>query len=60
MSAVGALNMKLYVTFGSPYARLARIVVIEKALDNAGALNVAADQTMKVDQYLAATGPPKR
>jgi glutathione S-transferase len=26
--------MKLYVTFTSPYARLARIVVLEKALDN--------------------------
>jgi glutathione S-transferase len=29
----GALNMKLYVTYGSPYARLARIIVIEKALE---------------------------
>jgi len=28
-----ALNMKLYVTYGSPYARLARIIVIEKALE---------------------------
>ena len=28
----GTLNMKLYVTYGSPYARLARIIVIEKAL----------------------------
>jgi glutathione S-transferase len=26
--------MKLYVTFGSPYARLARIIVIEKALED--------------------------
>jgi glutathione S-transferase len=26
--------MKLYVTYGSPYARLARIIVIEKALDD--------------------------
>jgi len=26
--------MKLYVTYGSPYARLARIIVIEKALEN--------------------------
>src|SRR5262249_39087036 len=25
--------MKLYVTYGSPYARLARIIVIEKALE---------------------------
>ena len=29
-----ALNMKLYVTYGSPYARLARIIVIEKALED--------------------------
>jgi glutathione S-transferase len=28
------MSMKLYVTFGSPYARLARIVVIEKALED--------------------------
>src|SRR5262245_29475315 len=28
------LNMKLYVTYGSPYARLARIIVIEKALED--------------------------
>jgi glutathione S-transferase len=27
-------EMKLYVTFGSPYARLARIIVIEKALED--------------------------
>jgi glutathione S-transferase len=26
--------MKLYVTRGSPYARLARIIVIEKALED--------------------------
>jgi glutathione S-transferase len=30
----GTLNMKLYVTYGSPYARLARIIVIEKALED--------------------------
>jgi glutathione S-transferase len=37
-SAVGLahleMSMKLYVTFGSPYARLARIVVMEKALED--------------------------
>jgi glutathione S-transferase len=27
-------NMKLYVTYGSPYARLARIIVIEQALED--------------------------
>jgi hypothetical protein len=26
--------MKLYVTYGSPYARLARIIVIEKSLED--------------------------
>jgi glutathione S-transferase len=30
----GTLSMKLYVTFTSPYARLARIVVIEKLLED--------------------------
>ena len=30
----GTQNMKLYVTFGSPYARLARIIVLEKALED--------------------------
>jgi len=30
----GALKMKLFVTYGSPYARLARIIVIEKALES--------------------------
>jgi glutathione S-transferase len=29
-----ALDMKLYITYGSPYARLARIIVIEKALED--------------------------
>ena len=29
----GTQNMKLYVTYGSPYARLARIIVIEKVLE---------------------------
>jgi hypothetical protein len=28
------MNMQLYVTYGSPYARLARIIVIEKALED--------------------------
>jgi glutathione S-transferase len=30
---MGAPTMKLYITYGSPYARLARIIVIEKALE---------------------------
>src|SRR5215471_15000330 len=33
-TSMGALKMKLYVTYGSPYARLARIIVIEKALES--------------------------
>jgi glutathione S-transferase len=28
------MNMQLYVTYGSPYARIARIIVIEKALED--------------------------
>jgi hypothetical protein len=35
----GSLNMKLYVTFTSPYARLARILVLEKMLWGAAARN---------------------
>src|SRR5262249_36551061 len=34
MLAQATLNMKLYVTYRSPYARLARIIVIEKALED--------------------------
>ena len=30
----GPPNMKLYVTFTSPYARLARILIIEKTLED--------------------------
>src|SRR5262245_48802798 len=30
----GVQNMKLYVTYSSPYARLARIIVIQKALED--------------------------
>ena len=28
------MNMQLYVTYGSPYARIARIIVIEKAIED--------------------------
>jgi glutathione S-transferase len=34
MSVDVAQNMKLYITYGSPYARLARVMVIEKALED--------------------------
>lgn len=39
--------MKLYVTFASPYARLARIVVLEKALEDR--VEVIAAKTRAVD-----------
>ena len=37
--------MKLYVTYTSPYARLARIVVIEKGLQDR--VEIVAAQTRK-------------
>jgi glutathione S-transferase len=37
--------MKLYVTYGSPYARLARIIVIEKALEDRVEIIVAKTRT---------------
>ena len=39
--------MKLYVTFTSPYARLARILVIEKALENR--VEIIATKTRTAD-----------
>ncbi len=33
-SILETINMQLYITYGSPYARLARIIVIEKALED--------------------------
>ena len=39
----GTQNMKLYVTYGSPYARLARIIIIEKGLE-AGQKVVVSNQ----------------
>jgi len=48
--------MKLYVTYGSPYARLARIIVIEKALEDRveiiEAKNTHARQSLLSDQPL--------
>jgi len=37
--------MKLYITPGSPYARIARIVVFEKQLENRGEIVVAQTRT---------------
>ena len=39
------LTMKLYITPGSPYARIARIVVFEKQLENRGEIVVAQTRT---------------
>ena len=43
--------MKLYVTYGSPYARLARIVVIEKALEERVEVFVAKTRTAGSPYY---------
>jgi glutathione S-transferase len=43
--------MKLYVTYGSPYARLARIVVIEKALEDRVEIIAAKTRTTGSPYY---------
>ena len=50
--------MKLYVTFTSPYARLARIVVIEKALEDR--VEVIAAKTRTVDSPYYRINPSGR
>src|SRR5512136_1896777 len=45
------INMQLYVTYGSPYARLARIIVIEKALDNRVEIIEAKTRTPRSPYY---------
>jgi glutathione S-transferase len=50
--------MKLYVTFTSPYARLARMVVIEKRLQDR--VEVIAAQTRKADSPYYAINPSGR
>jgi len=50
--------MKLYVTYGSPYARLARIMVIEKALEDR--VEVLAAQTRKADSPYYQINPSGR
>jgi len=50
--------MKLYITPGSPYARMARIVVIEKALE--GRVEIIAAQTRRVDSPYYAINPSGR
>jgi|GEM_PF-4295930 hypothetical protein len=43
--------MKLYVTFTSPYARLARIVVLEKALESRVEIIAAKTRTADSPYY---------
>ncbi len=45
------MNMKLYVTYGSPYARLARIVVIENGLEDRVEIIVAKTRTPDSPYY---------
>jgi glutathione S-transferase len=50
--------MKLYVTYGSPYARLARIIVIEKALEDR--VEVIAAKTRTADSPYYQINPSGR
>ena len=43
--------MKLYVTYGSPYARLARIIVVEKGLEDRVAIIEAKTRTKDSPYY---------
>lgn len=54
----GAVAMKLYVTFTSPYARLARIVVIEKGLEDR--VEVIAAKTRTTDSPYYRINPSGR
>lgn len=50
--------MKLYITPGSPYARMARIVVIEKKLESR--IEIITAQTRRVDSPYYAINPSGR
>lgn len=50
--------MKLYVTFGSPYARMARIVILEKGL--AKTVEIIPAQTRKTDSPYYQINPSGR
>lgn len=50
--------MKLYITPGSPYARMARIVVIEKALQ--ARVEVIVAKTRSADSPYYKINPPGR
>jgi glutathione S-transferase len=54
----GTLHMKLYVTFTSPYARLARILVIEKTLEDR--VEVIAAKTRLADSPYYQINPSGR
>ena len=51
-------NMKLYVTPGSPYARMARIVVLEKGLESR--VEIVAAKTRAADSPYYAINPSGR
>src|SRR5262249_48190930 len=51
------ISMKLYITPGSPYARIARIVVFEKQLEDRVELVVAQTRSVDSPYYrIAASG----
>jgi len=50
--------MKLYITPGSPYARIARIVVLEKGLE--GRVEIVAAQTRRADSPYYGINPSGR
>ena len=54
----GTTNMKLYVTFTSPYARLARILAIEKALEDR--VEIIAAKTRAADSSYYRINPSGR
>ena len=56
--AIGPPDMKLYVTFTSPYARLARILVIEKTLEDR--VEVIAAKTRTADSPYYRINPSGR
>ena len=56
--AIGLPDMKLYVTFTSPYARLARILVIEKTLE--GRVEIIAAKTRTADSPYYRINPSGR
>jgi glutathione S-transferase len=58
MKSKGPHILKLYITPGSPYARIARIVLLEKKLE--GRVEIMAAQTRRVDSPYYRTNPSGR